>query len=77
MAAAVTYVPRRPFWFGDELKMSNNKEDQSYDELVRLANDPTTSNEARDAYRARLNALFGDRLREGFSFASQQVKPAN
>ena len=57
--------------------MSNSKEDQSYDELVRLANDPTTSNEARDACRARLNALFGDRLREGFSFASQQVKPAN
>lgn len=46
-------------------------EEQSYDELVRLANDPTTSNEERDAYRARMNALFGDRLREGFSSASQ------
>jgi hypothetical protein len=43
---------------------------ESYDELVRLANDPTTGNEERDAYRARLNALFGDRLREGFSIAS-------
>ena len=56
--------------------MSNSKEDQSYDELVRLGNDPTTSNEERDACRARLNALFGDRLREGFGSASQQVKPA-
>jgi hypothetical protein len=57
--------------------MSKSKEERSYDELLRLANDPTTSNEERDACRARLQALFGDRLREGFSFANQQIKPAD
>ncbi len=55
--------------------MSTSKEEHSYDELVRLANDPTAGNDERDAYRARLNALFGDRLREGLSIASHQVKP--
>jgi hypothetical protein len=56
-------------------KMSGSKEDQSYDELVRLANDPTISNEEREVYRARLKVLFGARLREGFGFASQQIRP--
>ncbi len=55
--------------------MSSSKEDQSYDELVHLANDPTISNEERDVYRARLNGLFGARLREGFGAASQQIRP--
>ena len=49
------------------------REEHSYDELVRLANDPTASNEEREAYRARLNALFGDRLREGFSITSRSA----
>ena len=53
--------------------MSTSKEEHSYDELVRLANDPTASNEEREAYRARLNALFGDRLREGFSITSRSA----
>jgi hypothetical protein len=48
----------------------------SYDELVHLANDPLISDEERDVYRARLKVLFGARLREGFGFASQQIRPA-
>jgi len=56
--------------------MSRSKEDKSYDELVHLANDPTISNKERDVYRARLKVLFGARLREGFGFASQQIRPA-
>jgi hypothetical protein len=58
----------------DEQKQAGSE--LSYDELVHLANDPTISNEAREVYRARLKALFGARLREGFGFASQQTAPA-
>jgi hypothetical protein len=50
--------------------------EQSYDELVHLANDPTISNDEREVYRARLKALFGARLREGFGFASHKITPA-
>ena len=54
-----------------------SEEQLSYDQLVFLANDPTLSNEEREDYRARLNLLFGARLRAGFSAASVQVKPAS
>jgi hypothetical protein len=44
-----------------------------YELWVRLANDPSQSEEARQQYRARMEACVHEMMRAAFQFATQQA----
>jgi hypothetical protein len=54
----------------------NNDEDSDYSLWVQLANDPSQSEEARQQYRAKMEAYIHEKLREAFQFAANQTPPA-
>ena len=51
----------------------SNDESSDYSLWVLLANDPSQSEEARQHYRARMEAYIHEQLREAFRFAAQQT----
>ena len=51
-------------------------EDSDYALWVQLANDPSQSEEARQQYRAKMEAYIHEKLREAFQFAANQTSPA-
>ena len=51
----------------------SNDEDSDYALWVQLANDPSQSEEARQQYRAQMEAYIHEKLREAFQFAANQT----
>jgi hypothetical protein len=51
----------------------NDDESTNYPLWVRLANDPSQSEQARQHYRAQMEAFLRDRMREAFRAASQKM----
>jgi flagellar biosynthesis protein FliP len=52
-------------------------EDSDYALWVQLANDPSQSEEARQQYRAQMEAYIHAKLREAFQFAANQTPPGS
>jgi hypothetical protein len=48
-------------------------QDSDYELWVRLANDPSQSEEARQQYRERMAAYVHQKMRDAFRFATQQT----
>ena len=48
-------------------------QESDYEQWVRLANDPSQSEEARQEYRARMEAYVREKMRTAFQLATQQV----
>jgi flagellar biosynthesis protein FliP len=55
----------------------SNDEDSDYGLWVQLANDPSQSEEARQQYRAKMEAYIHEKLREAFQFAANQTSPGS
>jgi hypothetical protein len=51
----------------------NDEESTNYSLWVRLANDPSQSEQARQHYRAQMEAFLRERMREAFRAASQKA----
>ena len=53
----------------------SDEESSDYSLWVQLANDPSQSEEARQRYRAQMEAYIHEQLREAFQLAAQQTTP--
>jgi flagellar biosynthesis protein FliP len=53
----------------------SDEESSDYSLCVQLANDPSQSEEARQRYRARMEAYIHEKLREAFQLAGKQTTP--
>jgi hypothetical protein len=53
----------------------SHDESAEYSEWVQLANDPSQSEEARQHYRALMEAYIHEKLREAFQLAARKTKP--
>jgi hypothetical protein len=51
----------------------SNDESSDYSSWVKLANDPSQSEEARRHYRAQMEAYVHQKMREAFRFAAKQT----
>jgi flagellar biosynthesis protein FliP len=52
-----------------------DEESSEYTQWVQLANDPSQSEEARQRYRALMEAYIHEKLREAFRLAADQTPP--
>jgi hypothetical protein len=50
-------------------------ESSDYSLWVKLANDPSQSEEARRQYRTKMEAHINEKLREALQFATKQISP--
>jgi hypothetical protein len=55
----------------------SNDEDSDYSLWVQLANDPSQSEQARQRYRAQMEAYIHEKLREAFQLAAKQTPPGS
>ncbi len=55
--------------------MSNDDSAEDYALWVQLANDPSQPEEARQRYRAQMEAYVHEQLREAFRLAAEQTPP--
>jgi hypothetical protein len=53
-----------------------DNESSDYAQWVKLANDPSQSEEARQHYRAQMEAYVHQKMREAFRFAAATIRPA-
>jgi hypothetical protein len=56
--------------------LMSDDESSEYSQWVQLANDPSQSEEARQRYRALMEAYIHEKLREAFQLAAKQTPPA-